>query len=60
VIYAFGRYKNVDRATVPINNDYYMLLMIQREQNSTNRSHQIIVEKILPLVEVERKKFVIE
>jgi hypothetical protein len=42
VIYAFGRYKKVDRATVPINDDYYMLLMFEREQSSTNRSHQII------------------
>ncbi|MGA7370844.1 MAG: hypothetical protein WBX01_17110 [Nitrososphaeraceae archaeon] len=60
VIYAFGRYKKVDRATVPINDDYYMLLMFQREQNSTNRSHQIIIEKVLPLVEIERKRFVDE
>lgn len=60
VIYAFGRYKKVDRATVPISDDYYMLLMFQREQNLTNRSHQIIIEKVLPLVERERKRFVIE
>lgn len=60
VIYAFGRYKKVDRVTVPIDDDYYMLLMFQREQNSTNRSHQIIIEKVLPLVEIERKRFVDE
>jgi hypothetical protein len=60
VIYAFGRYKKVDRATVPINDDYYMLLMFQREQNLTNRSHQIIIDKVLPLVETERKKFGME
>jgi len=60
VIYAFGRYKKVDRATVPINGDYYMLLMFQREQNLTNRSHQIIRDKVLPLVETERKKFDME
>jgi len=60
VIYAFGRYKKVDRATVPINDDYYMLLMFEREQDSTNRSHQIIREKVLPLVESNRKKFVME
>jgi hypothetical protein len=60
VIYAFGRYKKVDRATVPINDDYYMLLMFQREQNLTNRSHQIIRDKVLPLVETERKKFDME
>jgi hypothetical protein len=60
VLYAFGRYKKVDRATVPINDDYYMLLMFQREQNLTNRSHQIIIDKILPLVETERKKFGME
>src|SRR5262245_44940738 len=60
VIYAFGRYKKVDRATLPINEDYYMLLMFEREQNSTNRSHQIIREKVLPLIEVKRKKFVLK
>jgi len=60
VIYAFGRYKKVDRATVPINDDYYMLLMFQREQSSTNKSHQIIMDKVLPLVEIERKKFIME
>ncbi|HZD33704.1 MAG TPA: hypothetical protein VE130_00750 [Nitrososphaeraceae archaeon] len=60
VIYAFGRYEKVDRATVPINEDYYMLLMFQREQDSTNRSHQIIIEKVLPLVEIERQRFVME
>lgn len=60
VIYAFGRYKKVDRATVPINDDYYMLLMFQREQNLTNRSHQIIRDKVLPLIETERKKFDME
>ena len=60
VIYAFGRYKKVDRATVPINDDYYMLLMFEREQHSTNRSHQIIREKVLPLVEIKRKRFIME
>ena len=60
VIYAFGRYKKVDRATVPINDDYYLLLMFQREQNLTNRSHQIVIDKVLPLVETERKKFDME
>ena len=60
VIYAFGRYKKVDRATVPINDDYYMLLMFQREQNLTNRSHQIIIDKVSPLVETKRKKFDME
>lgn len=60
VIYAFGRYKKVDRATVPINEDYYLLLMFQREQNLSNRSHQIIIDKVLPIVEIEQKKFVMD
>ena len=60
VIYAFGRYKKVDRATIPINDDCYMLLMFEREQNSTNKSHQIIIEKVFPLVEIERQRFVME
>jgi hypothetical protein len=60
VIYAFGRYRKVERATIPINDEYYMLLMFEREQGTTNRSHQIIREKVLPLVEIKRKSFVVE
>ena len=60
VIYAFGRYRKVERATIPINDEYYMLLMVEREQSTTNRSHQIIREKVLPLVEIKRKRFVVE
>jgi hypothetical protein len=60
VIYAFGRYRKVERATIPINDEYYMLLMFEREQSTTNRSHQIIREKVLPLVEIKRKRFVVE
>jgi hypothetical protein len=60
VIYAFGRYRKVERATIPINDEYYMLLMFEREQGTTNRSHQIIREKVLPLVEIKRKRFVVE
>ncbi|HEY7694859.1 MAG TPA: hypothetical protein VH797_02015 [Nitrososphaeraceae archaeon] len=60
VIYAFGSYRKVERATIPINDEYYMLLMFEREQGTTNRSHQIIREKVLPLVEIKRKSFVVE
>jgi hypothetical protein len=60
VIYAFGSYRKVERATIPINDEYYMLLMFEREQGTTNRSHQIIREKVLPLVEIKRKRFVVE
>jgi len=52
--YTFGRYKNLSRSTIPINENYYLLLTIDFEENNFNK---IIMEKIIPLIKEERKKF---
>lgn len=31
VLYAFGRYNKISRATIPINEDYYLLLTFTKE-----------------------------
>jgi hypothetical protein len=59
VIYAFGRYRKVCRATVPVNDDYYMLLMFDRGQDSTLDFNRVIMSKVIPLVTKERNNFVI-
>lgn len=55
IIYAFGRYKKLSRATIPINDNYYMLLMFQRDANNFNK---IIMDKVIPLITKEGNNFV--
>jgi hypothetical protein len=46
--YAFARYKNLNRFTIPINeNNYYLLLTMDFEENNFDK---IIMEKIIPLI----------
>jgi hypothetical protein len=51
--YAFGRYENVSRFIIPINENYYLLLNIDFEENNFDK---IIMEKILPVVKEEKEK----
>ncbi|HEX2407172.1 MAG TPA: hypothetical protein VHJ38_08175 [Nitrososphaeraceae archaeon] len=51
--YAFGRYENLSRFIIPINENYYLLLNIDFEENNFDI---IIMEKILPLVKEEKEK----
>ena len=55
--YAFGRYKNISRFIIPINENYYLLLHMDFEENNFDT---IIMEKIIPLVKDEKEKFVIK
>jgi hypothetical protein len=53
-IYAFGRYKKLSRATIPIISDgYYMLLIFDAKAISFD---EVIMKKVLPLTEKERHK----
>ncbi len=52
--YALGRYENVSRSIIPINENYYLLLNIDFEENNFNK---IIMEKIIPLIKEEKEKF---
>jgi hypothetical protein len=54
-VYAFGRYRNFCRATVPINDDFYLLLMFDPK---IRKFDNLITKKIIPLVEEQAEKFV--
>ena len=56
LMYAFGRYQKSSRFTIPINDNYYLLLTMDFEENNFDK---IIMEKIIPLVKQEKKKFAI-
>ena len=51
--YAVGRYENVTRITVPISNDYFLLLTIDKEKNYDD----MVKEKIIPFINRNRNKF---
>ena len=47
VVYAFGSYKKIRRATIPINEEYYLLLTFNKEATNAD---EIIMKKVVPLV----------
>jgi hypothetical protein len=54
--YAFGRYKNLCRDTIPTNEDYYLLLLF----DSVSRDFDdLITTKIIAMIENEKLKFVV-
>src|ERR671924_630343 len=54
LVYAFGRYEKVNRATIPINDSYYLLLTLDVEEKDFNT---IIMDKIIPLIQREKSRF---
>lgn len=54
--YAFGRYQRLNRATIPINVDYYLLISLDVEEKKFD---EIIMEKIIPLIELEKHRFTV-
>jgi hypothetical protein len=55
MIYSFGRYELLHRATVPINGDYYLLITLDVEEKNFD---SIIIDKILPIVTRARSRLV--
>ena len=51
--YAVGRYENVTRITIPISNDYFLLLTIDKEKNYDD----MVKEKIIPFINRNRNRF---
>jgi len=51
--YAVGRYENVTRITIPISNDYFLLLTIDKEKNYDD----VVKEKIIPFINRNRNRF---
>ncbi len=54
-IYAFGRYRNFCRATVPINDDFYLLLMFD---SRIRKFDNLITKKIIPVIKEQAQRFV--
>ena len=55
MIYSFGRYELVHRATVPINENYYLLMTLDVEEKNFD---SIIIDKILPVLTRSRSRLV--
>jgi hypothetical protein len=55
MVYSFGRYELIHRATIPINENYYLLMTLDVEEKNFD---QIIIDKILPVITKSRNHFV--
>lgn len=53
--YAVGRYEKLIRATIPINNNYYLLITLDVEAKDYDI---IIIQKVIPFVEKEKERFI--
>jgi hypothetical protein len=53
MIYAFGRYELLHRITVPINENYYLLMTLDVQEKNFD---SIIMDKILPIVTGARSR----
>jgi hypothetical protein len=54
LVYAAARYQKLNRATIPINDDYYLLVSLDVELNNFDA---LIMEKVIPLVMKEKTRF---
>lgn len=55
LIYAFGKYEKINRATIPINGNYFLLLSIDSDELNFDK---IIMDKVLPLINETKEQFV--
>lgn len=55
MVYAFGRYERLHRATIPINENYYLLITLEVEEKNFD---SIIMDKIMPLIAGNKNQFV--
>ena len=55
MVYSFGRYELLHRATIPINENYYLLMTLDIEEKNFD---SIIIGKILPLIMKNKSRFV--
>jgi hypothetical protein len=54
LVYAAARYQKLNRATIPINDDYYLLVTLDPELKNFD---DLILEKVIPLVMKEKSSF---
>lgn len=55
LIYAFGKYEKINRATIPINGNYFLLLSLDSDELNFDK---IIMDKVLPLINETKEQFV--
>ena len=55
LIYAAGRYEKLNRATIPINDNYFLLVALDVELKNFE---EVIMEKVIPLVENKKNSFI--
>lgn len=55
MVYSFGRYELLQRATIPINENYYLLVTLDVEEKNFD---SIIMDKIVPVLTKSRSRFV--
>lgn len=55
MVYSYGRYELLHRATMPINENYYMLITLDVEEKNFD---SIIIDKILPVILKTRSRFI--
>jgi hypothetical protein len=53
--YMFRRYEKVSRCLIPINDNYYLIFTMDFDQYNFDK---LIMEKIIPLIQQEKEKFV--
>jgi hypothetical protein len=54
LIYAAARYQRLNRATIPINDDYFLLVTLDVELKNFE---ELIMEKVIPLVIKDKTSF---
>jgi hypothetical protein len=54
LVYAYGRYEKLHRATIPVNEDYYLLVMLDIAENNFD---SIILRRIVPLLAENKIRF---
>ncbi|HYT42149.1 MAG TPA: hypothetical protein VEP90_07370 [Methylomirabilota bacterium] len=57
LIYALGKYEKLNRATLHINDNSYMLIALDVEEKNFDN---IITEKVIPLIKQEKEKFIFD
>jgi hypothetical protein len=55
ILYSFGRYELLQRATIPINENYYLLVTLNVDEKNFD---SIIIDKVLPAISKIRSRLV--
>jgi hypothetical protein len=55
MVYSFGRYELMHRATIPINENYYLLMTLDVKEKNFD---SIIMDKVVPVISKSRSRFV--